>query len=195
MSPEQASGNAQVDARSDQYSLGASLYEMLTGEPPFRGTPAMVVHQVLADDPRSPRQLNEAIPRELETICLKTLSKDPRRALSLDRASGRRSRALAAWRADHRPSGRRARSPGPVGPPQPPGRHPDRHIVPAPGHTRHRRLDRRRNHRSCSATRPSSNEIAPTKTRSMPVDRQRSRPTAPRPLWNSAPWHSTRSAR
>ena len=78
MSPEQASGTGQVDARSDQYSLGASLYEMLTGEPPFRGTPAMVVHQVLADDPRSPRQLNEAIPRELETICLKTLAKDPR---------------------------------------------------------------------------------------------------------------------
>ncbi len=50
---------------------------MLTGEPPFRGTPAMVVHQVLEEEPRPPRQLSEAIPRDLETICLKTLAKDP----------------------------------------------------------------------------------------------------------------------
>ena len=78
MSPEQARGQGQVDARTDQYSLGASLYEMLTGEPPFRGTPAMVMHQVLEEEPRPPRQLNEAIPRNLETICLKTLAKDPK---------------------------------------------------------------------------------------------------------------------
>lgn len=78
MSPEQARGETAVDARIDQYSLGATLYEMLTGEPPFRGTPARVVHQVLEDEPRPPRQLNEAIPRDLETICLKTLAKDPR---------------------------------------------------------------------------------------------------------------------
>ena len=78
MSPEQARGQGQVDARTDQYSLGASLYEMLTGEPPFRGTPAMVMHQVLEEEPRPPRQLNEAIPRDLETICLKTLAKDPK---------------------------------------------------------------------------------------------------------------------
>ncbi len=78
MSPEQARGESAVDARTDQYSLGATLYEMLTGEPPFRGTPARVVHQVLEDEPRPPRQLNEAIPRDLETICLKTLAKDPR---------------------------------------------------------------------------------------------------------------------
>ena len=78
MSPEQAGGQHRVDARTDQYSLGASLYELLTGEPPFRGTPARVVHQILEDEPRPPRQLNEAIPRDLETICLKTLAKDPR---------------------------------------------------------------------------------------------------------------------
>ena len=78
MSPEQARGSGQVDASTDQYSLGASLYEMLTGEPPFRGTPAMVVHQVLEEEPRPPRRLSEAIPRDLETICLKTLAKDPK---------------------------------------------------------------------------------------------------------------------
>jgi eukaryotic-like serine/threonine-protein kinase len=78
MSPEQACGADGVDARTDQYSLGASLYEMLSGEPPFRGTPAMVMHQVLEEEPRPPRQLSEAIPRDLETICLKTLAKDPK---------------------------------------------------------------------------------------------------------------------
>jgi tetratricopeptide (TPR) repeat protein/predicted Ser/Thr protein kinase len=78
MSPEQALGAGGVDARTDQYSLGATLYEMLSGEPPFRGTPAMVMHQVLEEEPRPPRQLSEAIPRDLETICLKTLAKDPK---------------------------------------------------------------------------------------------------------------------
>ena len=78
MSPEQARGAGGVDVRTDQYSLGASLYEMLSGEPPFRGTPAMVMRQVLEEEPRPPRQLSEAIPRDLETICLKTLAKDPK---------------------------------------------------------------------------------------------------------------------
>ncbi len=78
MSPEQARGAGGVDGRTDQYSLGASLYEMLSGEPPFRGTPAMVMHQVLEEEPRPPRQLSEAIPRDLETICLKTLARDPK---------------------------------------------------------------------------------------------------------------------
>ena len=78
MSPEQARRAGGVDGRTDQYSLGASLYEMLSGEPPFRGTPAMVMHQVLEEEPRPPRQLSEAIPRDLETICLKTLARDPK---------------------------------------------------------------------------------------------------------------------
>jgi tetratricopeptide (TPR) repeat protein len=79
MSPEQVRGAARLDARTDVYGLGATLYEALTGEVPFRGTPAAVLHQVLEEEPRPPRRLNEAIPRDLETVCLKALAKEPGR--------------------------------------------------------------------------------------------------------------------
>jgi tetratricopeptide (TPR) repeat protein len=75
MSPEQARGAA-PDPRSDVYSLGVTLYEMLTGEPPFRGAPHLVLRQVLEDEPRSPRRLNDAVPRDLETVCFKALAKE-----------------------------------------------------------------------------------------------------------------------
>ncbi len=76
MSPEQASSDETVDARSDVYSLGVTLYECLTGTPPFRGQPLEILQQHRACEPVPPTKINRQIPRDLETICLKAIAKD-----------------------------------------------------------------------------------------------------------------------
>jgi serine/threonine-protein kinase len=77
LAPEQVSGGPQLDQRSDLYGLGATIYAVLTGRPPFLGGPTEVVRQILASPPEPPSKSHLSVPPAFEGIVLRLLAKRP----------------------------------------------------------------------------------------------------------------------
>src|SRR5262245_49219376 len=112
MSPEQAQDSARVTVASDVYSLGATLYALLTGHPPFPGKEpdAVKLRRVIEEEPVPPRRLRPELPRDLETICLKCLHKDPqKRYASAEELAGRLRLFLEGRPIPDRPTGKAER--------------------------------------------------------------------------------------
>src|SRR5205823_1674203 len=95
MSPEQARAVKGLTKATDIYSLGAILYALLTGRPPFQAdTPLDTLLQVLDQEPEPPSKLNPDVPRALEEICLKCLQKDPKYRYT---SAAELAQALGQW--------------------------------------------------------------------------------------------------
>ncbi len=113
MPPEQARGLLdELDSRSDVYSLGATLYEMLSGSPPYEGSSGMeIMLRVIEEDPVPVRKLNRSVPADLETICLKAMAREPDKRYSGADALRRDIERFQAGRSIHGrpPRGRLAR--------------------------------------------------------------------------------------